>query len=294
MTFPTVAENDPAVALNALRTDGAVIIRNPDGALADFVALTDEIVETFPHHSVATKERDAVGAKETNVATVNKGTDAIPLHRESSFLPTQPDVVALYCQRPPASGGQTTLCDGVALLAALPEDVRSFLQSEVLSWRFVLPPERWTVVLGTTSQEEASLHIKELMTRYAPPLATYDFTFTDDCLDGTYRAPFVLPTFWGKVPAFSTSLLGYYHRRQGAYVAKHLHQLTISDGRPFPEDMLDVIAACAEKLVVETQWQPGDIVLADNSRVMHGRRAIVDEQRRILARLGRYRADVRS
>jgi len=116
--------SDPDAALDALKTHGVVVLHDPDRTLAGFVELTDRIFDIDPYHSVATRERDAVGDSGTNVATVNKGRDAMPLHRESSFLPTQPDVVTLFCQHAPARGGQTTVCDGVALLAALPERTR--------------------------------------------------------------------------------------------------------------------------------------------------------------------------
>jgi hypothetical protein len=82
----------PAV-LRELSEHGAVIVRDPGGTLEEFIEFTDELMESFQHHSVATKERDVVVA-ESNVATVNKGMDHVPLHRESSFLPIQPDMLS--------------------------------------------------------------------------------------------------------------------------------------------------------------------------------------------------------
>lgn len=288
--FPIIAQGSVADALEALRGSGAVVIRGPGRTVDGFVSFTDELMEADPYHSVATRERDAAGAKGTNVATVNKGTGAMSLHRESSFLPTQPDIVALYCEQAPAEGGQTTLCDGVELLAALPDGVRSFLAEETLVWRFVLPIERWSVMFGTDSLEQVTRRIKELMERFGSS-ATYEFTFTeDDELDGTYRAPFVSPTFWDGVSAFSNSLM-YWYNNQGPFIAKRLHHVTLSNGERIPEDVIKTVEECAEKLLVETAWNQGDIVLVDNSRVMHGRRAIVDPQRKVLVRLGRYRSD---
>jgi hypothetical protein len=276
-----------AAALRGLSERGAVAIRDRAGTRDEFVEFTDELMESLPHHSVATKERDIVVA-DSNVATVNKGMDDVPLHRESSFLPTQPDLLAFYCEHPPAAGGQTTLCDGVRLLTELPEDIRAFVEGEVFIWRFRMPFERWSVALGTDSQEAASRRIGQLMTRFAP-LATYAYGFDGGYLDGTYRAPLVLPTLWGRHPAFANSLLQYYYRKPGPLVAKHLHHATISGSRIFPAEMLAVIQQCAERLLYETNWRAGDAVLVDNSRVMHGRRSFKDELRRILVRLGNYR-----
>ena len=288
--FPIITHGSSEDALKALRDDGAAILRDPDRTIDEFVSFTDEFIDADPYHSVATGERDTAGAEGTNIATVNKGFGAMALHRESSFLPTQPDVVALFCERAPGRGGETTVCDGVKLRMALPEELRTFLEHEVLVWRFVMPVERWSVIYGTDRPELVAQRIKELMDRFAPT-ATYDFAFTDDNeLDGTYRAPFVSPTFWNGVPAFSNSLLYWYHN-QGPFIAKRLHHVTLSNGDRISADVVQAVEECAEKLTVGMDWQRGDIVLLDNSRVMHGRRAIVDPQRRILVRLGRYRPD---
>jgi len=277
---------DPDDVLRELAGHGAVVVRGPAATREAFVELTDGLMESLPHHSVATREREVVAA-ESNLATVNRGMDAIPLHRESSFLPTQPDVLAFYCEHPPAEGGQTTLCDGVRLLAELPDDVRGFAEEEAFTWRFRMPFERWSVALGTSSKEMASQRIGQLMARFAP-LATYDYRFDGEHLDGTYQAPLVLPTFWGRRAAFANSLLQYYYREPGPLVARHLHHAAISGGRQFPAGMLAVIRDCAEGLISEVAWQAGDTVLVDNSHVMHGRRPVGDPARRVLVRLGNY------
>jgi hypothetical protein len=278
--------------VSGLRDHGVVLLRDHARSLDDFVRITGQVMDSFAHHSAATKERETVGDAGTNVVTVNRGTDAIPLHRESSFLPTQPDVLALYCQQPPAEGGQTIVCDGVALLEALPGWLRRFLEGEELVWRFRMPPERWSAVFGTCERAAAEARIGALMRRHCA-YATYDYCFDGEALDGTWRAPFILPTFWQGAPALSTSVLGYYHRGDGPYSSKPLHQVTLADGSAVPGKALDTIAACGEKLTVQTSWRAGDMLVVDNSRVMHGRRAVLDPvRRRVLFRMGHYRPQV--
>lgn len=282
-----IGTHDVDEALSELRERGAVIIRRPGASVDSFTEFTGQIINSFPHYSVATKERDVI-TRESHIQTVNKGSDRIPLHRESSFLPTQPDLLAFYCQQPPATGGQTTLCDAVTLLEEMPGDARAFVEGEVFIWTTRLPFERWSVALETSSQSAAAERIERLMARSAP-LSTYKYHFDGDVLEGTYQCPLVLPTFWGKHPAFSNSLLQWYYREDGPLVARHLHHVTISGGRSFPADLLAVINECAERMIFETKWQAGDIVLVDNSRVMHGRRSIEDANRRIFVRIGNYR-----
>ena len=80
----------------ALKEHGAVVIR-AGATLDDFESLSDELITPIVHHSTSTAvERDAVNADKTT-ATVNKGMDYIPLHREGSYAPGCPDLLMLYC-----------------------------------------------------------------------------------------------------------------------------------------------------------------------------------------------------
>jgi alpha-ketoglutarate-dependent taurine dioxygenase len=47
---------------------------------------------------------------------------------------------------------------------------------------------------------------------------------------------------------------------------------------------MQTAVALAEELIVDLQWQQGDVALVDNYRVMHGRRPFHGE-RRVLASL---------
>jgi len=113
----------------ALKEHGAVVVR-AGASLNDFESLSDQLIAPMVHHSTSTNvERDVVNADGTT-STVNKGMDYIPLHREGSYAPGCPDLLMLYCVRPADAsepGGQTTLCDGVDVLKALPANTQKFV-----------------------------------------------------------------------------------------------------------------------------------------------------------------------
>jgi alpha-ketoglutarate-dependent taurine dioxygenase len=283
---PLLTDWDLAPILNHLRMHGMVTIRDRRATSRSFIDWTSVLMDALPQSAVAAQERDSVSSA-NHVATVNKGVDPVPLHREGSFVPTQPDLLAFYCEQAPGSGSQTTLCDGVALLQALPGDMQRFAVNHSLDWILRIPGERWRMAFGCDTPRDAARRIDELMAR--APAATYHYQFDGDWLEGTYRCPLVLPTFWSKKPAFCNSVLGYYFRDPGPYVAKHLHAVGLSpDRRPIPTDILEALREHAEALTVEVNWRAGDIVLVDNSHVMHGRRAVADPKRRIHLRFGNY------
>lgn len=285
----TLTELDPALVKNSLRENGAVIVSagaSPD----DFEALSDGLMIPIVHHSTSTAvERDAVNADAT-IATVNKGMDAIPLHREGSYAPGCPDMLMLYCVRPADAEGETNLCDGVSLLAALPPRIRDFVENAVLKWNWKISPERWMAALGVASRDEAEVRLKQIKGRLAD-WEKLDARFDGDMLEGVYQTLCVIPTKWGGKKSFCNSLLIYHYRSLSDYYPKHIYTPALGDGSPFPPDVLGEIAECARAETRGVRLGEGDMLLIDNSRYMHGRTAFTDPRRRILFRMGHVRGD---
>jgi len=237
------------------------------------------------HHSTSTSvERDIVNPAGTT-STVNKGMDYIPLHREGSYAPACPDVLMLYCVKPADVGGETTLCDGVELLNALPSDIREFVQKAVLKWSWSATPERWMATLGVKSKDEAVAKLKKIESRLQP-WEKLETTFNGDALDGVFQTLCVIPTAGGKLRSFCNSLLIYHYRAATEYYPKSIYTPALGDGSPFPGDMLEEIATYAESRTHGVKWKENDILVFDNSRYMHGRTGFTDTARKILVRMG--------
>ncbi|MEO8890080.1 MAG: TauD/TfdA family dioxygenase, partial [Coleofasciculaceae cyanobacterium] len=52
-----------------------------------------------------------------------------------------------------------------------------------------------------------------------------------------------------------------------------------------PESVIDEIQTITEQLIQLVAWQKSDVLMIDNTRLMHGRRAFADNQRDIYVRL---------
>lgn len=277
---------------DALKEHGAIVIR-AGATLEDFEALSDELITPMVHHSTSTTvERDAVNAAGTT-ATVNKGMDYIPLHREGSYAPGCPDLLMLYCVRPADAsdpGGQTNLCDGVGLLNALPAKVQKFVSDAILKWSWSAPPERWRASLGVDSPDAALARLQR-MTARLPSWEKLDAEFDGDTLKGVFQTLCVIPTRWGGKRSFCNSLLIYHYRQATEFYPKHQYVPTLSDGSPFPHDMLAEISGYADERTYSTHWQANDILIFDNSRFMHGRTGFKDSNRQILVRMGHVKGE---
>ena len=284
-----VTTRDPHTVRNALEQHGAVIVRAGAG-VNDFEELSNELMVPMVHHSTSTTiERDVVNADGTT-STVNKGMDYIPLHREGSYAPGCPDVLMLYCVKPACAGGQTNLCDGVELLESLPANIQKFVSDAILKWSWSASPERWTTTLGAKTKEEAVGRLNAIKSRL-PAWQKLEAEFEGEMLNGVFQTLCVIPTKWGDKRSFCNSLLIYHYREETEFYPKHHYVPSLSDGSPFPADMLAEIAAYAAPRTRSTHWQANDILLFDNSRYMHGRTGFVDTERKILVRMGHVKGN---
>lgn len=278
---PLLLEEASAEHVRAgLRARGAVLLRRAGGqSLAEFESLADELMIPLVHPAVADMQRDPVSA-DGATATVNKGQGNIPLHRELSYAPGTPDLLMFLCQTPSADGGQTTLCDGVALFEALDEATRDFLRTRELVYRWEVEPARWRSFLRVTTQEEALTAIEAINGRSRDG-GSLSGVFEGETLKGAYRTGFVTRPGDGLREAFCNSVL--------VTMSNAKSTVTLGDGSAFPDLLLHDIAAKAAAVTYDMAWQAGDVVVLDNARYMHGRRSFLDTGRRILTRVGHSR-----
>src|SRR5262245_1462073 len=100
----------PLEVVDALRSAGVLLFRGFDVDVDRFAALSGAVCRSFQTHGLS-RHRNAVSPDRT-IQTVLKGSDNVTLHVELGYLPFRPDVLWLYCKRPPAQGGgETLVCD---------------------------------------------------------------------------------------------------------------------------------------------------------------------------------------
>ncbi|EFC86025.1 TauD/TfdA family dioxygenase [Parafrankia sp. EUN1f] len=284
--IPVLDDVDPGTALTAVIEHGAAFIKRPGTTLFDFREFTEALMVPMVHHATNTIERDPVGA-DPSTSTVNKGMDAIPLHREGSYAPGCPDLLVLYCERPAAAGGETVLCDGAELLRRLDESTRAFVSDLDLYWSWEATPARWQQTFGVTDVALARVALARVG-GLLRPYERLDGDFQGDVLHGRFRTKAVIPSNGG-VPSFCNSLMIYAYRQKSDYYARDSFRVALADGSPFPADLLAEIREVAETVSVRVSWEPGNLAVFDNARFMHGRTGFDDTGRRVLIRMGHLR-----
>jgi alpha-ketoglutarate-dependent taurine dioxygenase len=270
------AEPERAAVVDALKTAGAVIFRGYFAGLDEFIAFSDRFTASYvPYVGGANNGRQTVGGN-GSVYTVTEPSMKmpIPLHGEMYYSHTRPDLVWFYCINPAAANGETTLCDGGEILAQLsPATRRQFEENDIL-YRRNFSKSVWQSSYQTddVAELEAFCRANNLeLTVHA-----------DGGISTAYRASAIVRSPNGD--GFINSILTFAAQE---YIAGSTEsQVRWSDGREIDRAILLEVKNVSDRLTLAHAWQPGDLIMVDNTRVMHGRRSFNDDQRNIVVRLG--------
>jgi len=263
-----------AATAKHLRAHGATILRGgPQVTMADFEQLTSQVGTDFIAYDFA--DREDLDAADKTLRTVTLGQHEIPVHSEFSDVPCRPEIGCLFCIEPSERGGESTLCDGVAVLAAVSEATRRTLKERRLLY----------VRLRDRSRAEQEVITAGKMRTIAsefkkPVLGTFDIKPPDDPVLYTYAVPAIVPGLNG-ADALCTHIC--------RVLIDPRRKVMFEDGSPLGDSMTKEILAAIAGHTLQILMRPGDIMLFDNMRWMHGRLAFVGK-RVMASRFGFMRA----
>ncbi|MCH4894573.1 hypothetical protein GO308_15805 [Sphingomonas sp. SFZ2018-12] len=263
----SILEVLPEMVRSAYRAHGAILLRGFAADLDAFRRFTGQFIATSVFNESPDRRLLEPGE---NIQTVNGGQAPFPLHPELAREPWKPDVCFFHCLTPPRAQGQTTICDGTAIVDALPASLVAELARRRLLYIRPATPETLGFWLGTEDPRDDQL-------RSPPPHVPYQFRRTPQ---GILRI-FVRPVL--HVPMFTPALaFGNFLLFAHDYLGLDRYPV-LDDGSTFPAPWLDQIRVVGQRLSVALAWQAGDLLMIDNTRFMHGRTAIVDPDDRLIA-----------
>ena len=263
----SVLDTDHDAVAAAYKVHGALLLRGFGADVDQFRAFARRFCSTsVMNESPGRRPIDPAA----NIHTVDGGTGAFSLHPELSREPWKPDAAFFACFSAPSRGGATTICDGVELVRAMPEAVRRGLAGRRLLYIKPTWPELLRFWLGTPDPSDAQLA--------APPAwCPYGFRRIENQVLRFFSRPALHRPMFTDAPAFGNFLL---FARFNNGRADHP---VLDDGHPVPEPWLQAIKAAGDRIMVPVEWQPGDVLMLDNTRFMHGRTPILDAAERLIA-----------
>lgn len=269
-----ITDDTLAALRERLDADGWALLRGFELDMARFSALTARVCRKITFDPAREQS-------ERNTQKVDAGLGAIGLHIENGNTPVCPDVVLFYSVRAAFEGSQTTICDGRAVAARFDEDQRA-RWSRPLTVRRRLPEALWKRYLANehpaiSRPEEVR---EEHVLQFQAAIPNQTFRLNDDgSLDyGLTIAP-IRPSALSGGAGFANAILGPSHNYEPPTYA-------FADGEVVGQDEIEAIRVLAEACTHEINWQDGDVAVIDNTRVMHGRRAIVDADRQLFIGMG--------
>lgn len=247
---------------------GALLFRDFQATPSDFSAFTDRFSSATLGRLHLGQNRSEV-AGDTDTSTVNLGMEYVGPHAELGYSPQRPDLLWFYCAHPPASGGETTLVDGIEVWKSLPDPLREKFAMTELLYSFEASGENeWPLFTGVLADRRRTLEL--LTAEWGLSYATHD----EDTIDIFYRVPAAQPSRFQGVPAFSNSIIPSLSRG-----------VSFADGTPVRSgDRLSILLTCND-VMTPVDWQKGDVLMIDNSRMMHGRLPFSDPLREIHIRM---------
>jgi alpha-ketoglutarate-dependent taurine dioxygenase len=186
------------------------------------------------------------------------------LHCENGRSPFRPNLLWFYCEQPAARGGETTVADGAAIWRSLSQPVQQRFTSSKIRYRDVFNAERVPRLLHTILgnydkylSEGLSLH------------------FHQDRVIKEYVTSALCPLRFSEGVAFCNSITGPY-----------LGDVLFEDGTPLGEPLTAEIKRAHATSTEEIRLGAGDVLMLDNLRFMHGRRAFDDPNRALYSVMG--------
>jgi alpha-ketoglutarate-dependent taurine dioxygenase len=286
-----VAAEDPAgwaaehrAAVRAVVAEhGAVLVRglglaDPARTADVFRALVDELVpdrESFAH-----RHRYAEGVYSSSAWPAN---EAMCMHHELSYALRVPRLLLLACLRPAPRGGATGLADARAVLRALPDELvgRFAEQGWILRRSYGgTVGISWSEAFGSADRDAVEDYCRRnaidarwssdgrLVTEQRRPAVL-------DHPDGAGRCWFNQVAFlneWTMAPEVRGYLVDLHGRDALPFTTAY------GDGEPVGPDVVELINRTYRAHTVHEPWRAGDLMLVDNLRTAHERRAHTGER----------------
>jgi alpha-ketoglutarate-dependent taurine dioxygenase len=249
------------------REHGAILFRGFETDLLKF----KDFASSFCVSSVFNESPNrSLLDNEAQIQSVDDGVNALEFHPELAREPWKPDVCFFFCLTPPATQGETFICDGIALVDAFSREVRNAIFGRRLLYSDEAGLGQLEFWLGTAFPTDAQLNAP-------PPNCPYSFARQKGRVMRSFSRPALHYPMFSDRLAFGNFLLfaRFHHQKRDFPI--------FDDGSIVCDSLLYQIRETAARVGVPISWKRGDILMLDNTRFMHGRAEITDPTQRVIA-----------
>ncbi|MDY7021537.1 MAG: TauD/TfdA family dioxygenase [Cyanobacteriota bacterium] len=254
--------------IDLFQSDGVLLFRGFEDDVDTFTQFSNELSTSFMDYSGGVFNRKVVNGNST-VLTVNDFKDGIKLHGEMYYQKNIPLMLWFFCAQPPLKDGATIICDGERFYNELSDSLKDLFSRKKLMYQGYLNKDAWKKRYKTDDLEV----VKEICQSNETQIQVNK----DESINLYYICPAIYPSRTGESMVFIGSLL--------PAIVISPDVISFDDGTKISDNIMSELNEIADKITVEIHWQKGDILMIDNTRIMHGRRAFMDDERDIYIRL---------
>ncbi|MDZ8079099.1 MAG: TauD/TfdA family dioxygenase [Nostoc sp. DcaGUA01] len=264
----SVLELDKEEIINLFKSYGILLFRGFMANAEIFKEFSNSLSTDFINYAGGAFSRRVINGDET-LLSVNDFKSEIKLHGEMYYQQNIPLMLWFFCANPPLKDGETTICDGRQFFNELSSSTKKLFRKNNLKFTVRMSEEDWNKKYQTNDLSK----LEEMCQKNNTHLQIN----ADQSILLEYICPGIIPSRCGKYQVFINSLLP----------TKQLSPkiLKFEDNSEIPDEVMSELNEIAEKITTEISWQKGDILMIDNTRILHGRRAFADDQRDIYIRL---------
>ncbi|MEH2399542.1 TauD/TfdA family dioxygenase [Nostoc sp.] len=264
----SILELDKQEIISLFKSNGILLFRGFDVDTGIFKEFTNLLSIDFINYAGGAFSRRAINGDQT-LLSVNDFKSEIKLHGEMYYQQNIPLMLWFFCANPPLEDGETTVCDGRQFFNEISSSTKELFSKNKLKFTVRISKEDWQKKYQTNNLNT----LEEMCQKNNTHLTVND----DQSILLEYISSAIIPSRCGKYQVFINSLLP----------TKQLNSkiLKFEDDSEIPEEVVSELNEIAEKITTEILWQKGDILMIDNTRILHGRRAFADDQRDIYIRL---------
>ncbi len=289
---PDIDKLDVNEVIDLFKSNGALLFTDFDVDVKKFESFTDKFSGDYMDHTgggslrrVINEDGDktilsvsySFNKKAEDFEETRQKVFPLALHSDRSYTKSQPPVMWFYCLRPAEENGETLLCDGVKLFQELNDETKAFFKNNKINYIRNYADGEWQLWANTDSMDDVKKYCKD---------NNLILTINDDnsITTQSIKSAVVKPR-WTDQDAFVNSILLVLWQEEAVGTKRSI--VRMEDGSEIPPEMLKEVRDVSDRLTRGVKWEPGQLVMVDNTRMLHGRNAFEDRNREVYVRMSR-------
>ena len=289
---PDIGKLDVSEVIELFKSNGALMFTDFDVDVKKFESFTNKFSNDYMDHTGGGSLRKVINEdgdktilsvsysfnkKAEDFEETRQKVFPLALHSDRSYTKSQPPLMWFYCVNPADEKGETLLCDGVKLFQELNEETRQFFKNNKINYIRNYADGEWQLWANTESMDDVKQYCKD---------NDLILTINDDnsITTQSIKSAVVKPR-WTDQDAFVNSILLVLWQEEAVGTKRSI--VRMEDGSEIPAEILKQVRDVSDRLTRAVKWKPGQIVMVDNTRMLHGRNSFEDRNREVYVRMSR-------